>query len=445
MIRPQLVSLQCPQCGARLQAALISIIDVSQNPELKQALLAGQINSAQCSNCGVVSFLSAPLLYHDPAHEFLGVFLPEQQMRQREPQRQKAIGDLTKALMDSLPAEQRRGYMLAPQQFLSMDKLVETILGFDGITPEMIAASRRKMELISELARMKGDDLAFGITVKENEKLLDQEFFMMLSNFTYAAQQQGAAEEAELLVDLREQLLPLTETGRRIQKQRDAVQRLGQRPTRQAILEALLEGDLDEVEAIAVAARSVLDYQFFQEYSDRIAQAPAEQRPALEEKRARILAIVDSLRSADQEAIQGAAQIVNQLLGADDMAAAVAEALPIIDETVLNVLLANIEQAQKRGATAAARRLQELWQLINTAMEESTPLPVRLFYQLLDADYPEGTRSVLKEHADAVTPEFVQFLEQSIAAIQQQEEASSEREQMVRHLRNILTQVKLGV
>lgn len=445
MIRPQLVSLQCPQCRARLQAPIFSIIDVSQNPDLKQALLAGQLNSVQCTQCGSVSFLAAPLLYHDPEHAFLGVFLPEQQMRLSEPQRQKAIGDLTKALMDALPAEQRRGYMLAPQQFLTMEKLVEKILGFDGITPEMIAASRRKVELVSELARMKEDSFAFSITVKENEALLDQEFFMLLSNFILAAQQQGAADQAQMLVDLRERLIPLTEVGRRIQKQRDAVQRLGQSPSREMILQALLEGDLDEIDAIAVVARSVLDYQFFQEYSDRIAQAPAEQRPGLEEKRARILAILESLTAADQQVIQGAAQIIQELLGAEDMAAAVADALPLIDETVLNLLLANIEQAQKKGATAAARRLQILWQMITEAMDAATPAPMRLFYELLQTDYPEGTRALLRQRADEITPEFVQFLEDTLTAVAQKEEASPERDQALRHLRNVLTQIKLGV
>ena len=322
MFRPQAASIRCPQCGASYQTPVFSIIDVGQVPELKQVVLSGQLNASQCPNCRNVNYLAAPILYHDPEHEFLGVFIPTQ-VNIGEPQRQKIIGDMSKALMDSLPAEQRRFYMLNPQQFLSMESLTEKLLGFEGITPEMIAASRRKVVLVEELARVKDDATAFSLTVQENEKYLDQEFFTLLSNLIVSTQSEGQTPEFQVFSDLREKLLPVTEIGRRIQKQRYAIERLGRQPSRQSVFDAIVSGDLDEVEAITVVARPVIDYQFFQDLTARIEASSGEDRQVLETKRDRMLQIMESFHAAEQEAAQSASQVIQELLTAEDMSAAV--------------------------------------------------------------------------------------------------------------------------
>lgn len=443
MFRPQTISLRCPHCGYTYQAPVFNIIDVGQTPELKQVVLAGSLNASQCPSCRNANYVASPFLYHDPAHEFLGVFIPTQ-MNISEPQRQKVIGDLSKALMDSLPAEQRRFYMLSPQQFLTMDSLLEKLLGFEGVTPEMLAASRKKVELVSELARLKDDVFAFTITVKENEKYLDQEFFSILANIMVSAQAEGAAPQAEILTQVREKLLPLTEIGRRTLKQRQAVQNLGASPTRQSILEAVLAADEDEAEAIAVVARAVMDYQFFQEYTSRLEAAPAAERPALDAKRQRMLRVLESMRSAEQARIQESTQVLQALLGAEDLNQAVQDMLPYIDQTVMGLLMANIEDAEKRGATAALQRLKEVWDTITDAMDEAVPPEMHLLYALTDADYPDGTRAILKENKEQITPEFLEFLQSAIESIEKTPSDDPEQQNAIRHLRNVLTQARLG-
>ena len=98
-------TIRCPNCGTPYQVALFSIIDLGVNPELKGPLLSGQINIASCPNCGVGGPLSAPLLVHEPVHNFLGVFAPLQ-AQNMDIQQQKAIGDLTQTLMRKLPQAQ---------------------------------------------------------------------------------------------------------------------------------------------------------------------------------------------------------------------------------------------------------------------------------------------------------------------------------------------------
>jgi hypothetical protein len=45
---------------------------------------------------------------------------------------------LIKQVMDRLPAEKRKGYLLNPIPNLTYESMIQTILGKDGITPEML-------------------------------------------------------------------------------------------------------------------------------------------------------------------------------------------------------------------------------------------------------------------------------------------------------------------
>ena len=422
---------------------MFSIVDVGEMPELKQHLLAGQLNASQCPNCRNINYLATPLLYHDPEHEFLAVFMPTQ-LNMAENQRQKAIGDLTKALMDALPAEKRRGYMLSPQQFLSMDGLGEKILGLDGITPEMIEASKRKAQLVEELANMQDDGMAFNMAVVENKAFLDQEFFMMLSNTIRIAEEAGQKPQVELLTQLHEKLLPLTEVGQRILKQRRAVEKLGEQPTPDNIMQAILEGDLDEVEAITFVAYSALDYEFFQALTEHIEAASGEEREQLEEKRQRMLNILEQFRASEEERLQAAAALIQELLGAKDMDKSIDEMLPYIDQTVIALLAMNITQAEEQGADAAAIRLRQLHDAIMQRLQDAMPPQLLLLMKLVEADYPDEARSVLKENRELVDDEFIAFVEAYIAQLESDETAAGDQQQMLRHLRNILTLIQLG-
>ncbi|NOX62462.1 MAG: hypothetical protein GXP42_11050 [Chloroflexi bacterium] len=444
MLPPTTTTIPCPHCGAQYQAPIFHVVDVGETPELKQVVLAGQLNASQCPHCRQVNYVAAPLLYHDPEHEFLAVFIPPQ-LNLSENQRQKLIGDLTKALMDSLPAEKRRGYMLTPQQFLTMDSLLEKLLGFEGVTPEMLEASRKKAQLVEELARIQNDGIAFNVTVKENEALLDEEFFRILRSFQLSAQAEAREEAAKSLAELEERLLPITEFGRKVLKQRQAVERLGERPTRRSVLEAILKADMDEAEAIAVAARPLMDYSFFLELAERIEALPPDEREAQEAKRERILEVLNILQAADQQVLAEANQVLQTLLAAPDMEKAVREMLPYIDQTVMTVLLANIEEAQQRGATAASERLKELWRIITETMEQAIPPEIRLLYLLTEAEYPQGVKAVLQEHKEEITPEFLDFLRESIEAIEKQAADDENQKAVARHLRNVLTLAQLGV
>lgn len=66
---PKECRLQCPRCGAGFDFSAVSTI-VPDSPEL-EALLAGQLNVAQCPQCGEKLNVPTPLIFRDSARPCL--------------------------------------------------------------------------------------------------------------------------------------------------------------------------------------------------------------------------------------------------------------------------------------------------------------------------------------------------------------------------------------
>ena len=129
----------CPSCNRRYNAAVTNIIDVGQEPHLKNLLLQGQLNGSQCPNCQYSGPLNIPLLYHDAEKE-LALALTPTELQLPHVEEQKIIGNLTNHLMNSLAPEQRKSYLFTPQTFISTESFLKAILAADGITEKVIQA-----------------------------------------------------------------------------------------------------------------------------------------------------------------------------------------------------------------------------------------------------------------------------------------------------------------
>ncbi len=443
MFRPQLVTVNCAHCGFPFQIPVFSIIDVKQNPELKRALLSGELNAAQCPSCGRVNYIGGPLLYHDPDHEFLAVYIP-MEANIPEVERQKIIGELTNALMNALPAEERRGYMLTPQQFFDLETLIRKILEFDGVTSEMLEASSRKIALMEKLLNLQNEEMAFNMAVAENKDLLDREFFMLIADAIERYRALGQEDNVKALEALRARLMPVTEFGRRLLKQQKAVEALGQRPTRQQVMEAIIAGDQDEAEAITIAALPMLDYGFFQDLTNRIEAAQDEEREALEAKRDLMLNILETFRRIDEEAFKSASKVADELIKAEDLDKAIRELAPMIDERVLDVLLRDLQIAQTEDATELAARIQQVLEKLKEAAGESMPPSLALILRLVDAEYPQETKALLEENRENLDEQFFALLDSFIQDVEKSSSYEPKvKDGLLRHLRNIAVQAKL--
>jgi len=437
---PQVVGINCPNCGAPYPAQVFSVVDVGQDPVLKSLLLSGQLNVAVCPRCGAGGPLTTPLLYHDPAHDFLGVFVPQQIPVNEQ---QKVIGDLSRRLMDGLPQEARRGYMLTPKQFLSFQSLLEAVLEHEGVTREMLDKQRRQIQLVEQAIMALVDPEGLRQLVKERDADMDDEFFSLLTMLTDSSANSGDAESARQLIDLRERLIELTTWGKGVQRQRAAVAQLRPDTTPKDLVDLVAAAEEERVvDALVMAGRPLVNYAFFQELTGRAEAAEqrgdAETAARLVSLREHILQFSQRLDEAQRAAVQEYTTVLSEILAANDIEQAMAERAAYIDQNFLSVLSANLQEAEKRGASAATHRLQEVWNVAMGMITQGAPPEVRLVNDLLQAEYPGETRKLLSENRALVTADFIEAL--SELAVQMEAEGEAE---MAARLRQVRSQAQL--
>ena len=437
MATSQITPIQCPVCGAQFSAPIESVIDVGRDPQLKAQFLQGNINVAQCPQCGTQAPMTAPLLYHDPANELALVLMPNELNLHHDDQ-QKIIGSLTNALISSLPPEQRKAYLLTPKTFITMQSLVNAVLEAEGITPEMLERQKDKARLINEFLQAK-DEESLRNLVKEHDAELDYEFFQILTVSAQAAQADGQSEMAQALLGLRALLADLSSQGQSAVAEVDAALGLGETITREELLSRLQAAESDEeFDALVAVGRPLCDYAFFQNLTGQIeAASDAESSSQLKALRTRIL---DATAKQDEEAqasMQQASELFKTILQADDPQAAAREHLDEIDDAFFVVLSANIQHAESENHEEAAKALQQLANMIIGLLEERLPPEVRLINQLLNAPYPDGTRQLLEDHREVLNPEFVAALDQLTAELEQSGDTDN-----ANHMRQVKSQAE---
>jgi predicted RNA-binding Zn-ribbon protein involved in translation (DUF1610 family) len=74
------VEAKCPACGDETQVTVWRSINVQQDPEAKELLLAGNVNVFRCPKCGYESLLDIDLLYHDMEEKFCVQYYPYERL-----------------------------------------------------------------------------------------------------------------------------------------------------------------------------------------------------------------------------------------------------------------------------------------------------------------------------------------------------------------------------
>jgi hypothetical protein len=411
---PQILSVTCPYCRAKFSAPILRVVDVGQDPRLKVTLLQGRLNIATCPQCGNTGMLNAPFIYHDPEKELALCFVPTE-LSLTATNQQKLIGDLTNAVVNSLPPEKRKGYLLQPQIFLSLQGLLDTILQADGVTKEMIEAQRARGELVYKLLNANNDEHLKQL-VEEHDTELDYEFFQNLTAMMETAKADGKDDLAQHLLALRARLLDLTTVGKQQAAQRKAVESLGEKVTQEDLLQKMIEcEDEDQLQAYVAVGRPLMDYTFFLALTEKInaaqAEGKSEEAQRLIDLRAKILDFQAKYDAQVAVALQWAANLLREILQSQDREATVREHLREIDDTFFAVLSANIAQAEEKGQKQIADDLRQVGDLTLKLIEESAPPEIRLINQLMGAEYPKGTKKVLEENAAQVTSELIKVME----------------------------------
>lgn len=436
------VPITCPNCGNQYQAPVRSIIDVGQQPQLRQAFLSGQLNLAVCPKCRTGGMLEVPLVYHDPGAEFLAVYFPPQ-LNIPELEKQRMIGDLTQSLMRALPPEQRKGYFLSPRQFASRQNLMDAVLGTMGITQEELDRQRKKMKLVEQFMVMADDLKGLQMMAKGQDAQLDYEFFGILAGMLQQAQGMGDEKSAARLELLQTNLTPLTTFGKRMVKQQAAVESLKDVKDVDAFLAKIVASDPDEVTAIAVSARPMLDYKFFEALTARIDASQGAERDRLGKLRDQLLELTQKLDEAARAGIDEALGLLREIVNSPNPRSAVHEHTDAIDDLFMSVLSMNMQEAERKGDKDLLAVFEMIYDEVMGLVEAGLPPEVQFISDLLHASYPDGTRALLGEHRAEVTPELLDLIGEMADDMARREDG--EAAETAKRLRDIRAQAMLMV
>jgi len=423
---PQLVTPGNLRGSAARATPTIQVVDVGREPDLKPALLSGRLTN-----------LAAPFIYHDPAKQLALILMP-MEMGLSDMDQQRVIGQLTQAVMRDLPPEAPRAYLLQPRIFFSFQSLIEAILEQDGITPEMLRAQQEKADLIRELARS-GDEATLRARARENDAKVDAALFEILSASVEASLAAGREASARALLALQQVLLEETTYGRQVGARMRTLEAFQKSPTREMLLDQLLEAPDDETREVLIAAgRRMLDYAFFQLLSARIDQAaePA-QKERLIALRKQVQDIRDKLDAASRAYLENKAQLIEEIAISKDPLQTARENAAELDDAFFTVLQMNEQTAQRNGDASAARALGVVRDAALQVLAEQQPLEIQILNMLLSASYPDETEKLLRELKEIADDRLLGLMAQFADQLAQQD-----RTDLAAKMTNIMVQAR---
>ena len=423
----------CPNCQTPYTAEIHQVIDSDETPDLKQRLLAGQLNVAVCPNCGAGGQMMTPMLFHDAAHEMFVIFMP-QEMNMGQMERERLIGQMARQVMDSMPSERRRAYMLQPQTVLTMQSFMEKVLETEGVTKEMIQRQQKQLELLQKLA--KADKDVADYLLKERMGEIDETFFAMLQQYIDSAAQMQDNKQLINLTNLRAKLMTETEIGQEMERQQIALHALNREAKAQnglspeLLLKHLLKHLDDEKIQMALvrAGQGALSYHFFQHLTEEIeAKEKAGEKTAVQQltaMRQRLLKIYDDMQAQSKRLLDEADKTLQALLAAEDKPAAIQAHANQIDDAFMYLLSMRIAQADQEKRTDEARALNEIHELILKEAENQYPPEILLLNELMEATTPDEQEKVLDEHQELLSAELIEVVD----AVMQQFESAGQGE-----------------
>ena len=414
--------IACPRCRQMITANIEQLFDVTQDPQAKQRLLGGVSNMARCPHCGYQGRLATPIVYHDNEKELLLTFFPpELSMPLNEQERM--IGPMIKQVTDRLPPERRKAYLLKPMANLTYESMVQTILGKDGITPEMLKEQQDRVQVIERLLQASSKDVRSEL-IKQNINLFDEQFFALFSRLAQSAAGSGQEPMARSMVDLQNQLLEETEFGRNLKESvgeleaaTKALQEVGQGLTREKLLDIVLQSPSDaRVRAYATIARGGMDYQFFQMLSEKIDKASGDEKARLESIREKLLDFTNEIDKQMEARFKQAEDFVESLLAQDDVVKAVRDNLNNFTQDAVDVVNQLLRQASEKNDYTRMGKLQKMVEVLR---EVSTPPEVAFIEQLLDAPDDATLDQMLDANKDLLNDQFMEALIGLVAQVDQ--------------------------
>lgn len=440
----------CPQCRQPIQANVEQLFDVTNDPGAKQRLLGGVSNMARCPHCGFQGRLATPIVYHDNENELLLTFFPPELSMPLDEQ-EKTIGPIIKKVTDSLPAEKRKGYLLKPQANLTYESMIETILGKDGVTPEMIKDQQDRVSLIERLIQASGSDVRSEI-IKQGVDLIDEQFFALFSRVAQGAMGSGEEPVAKQMAEVQKQLLEETEFGRGLQETvgemeaaSKALQEAGQGLTREVLLDLVIEAPSDaRIRAYVSMARGGMDYTFFQNLTEKVDAAKDDEKKKLEDLREKLLDYINEVDRQLEERHKESQAFIDQLLEQEDIAQATRDNIQGFTQESVDLVNQMMQQASEKNDY---ERMGKLQKMVEVLQEASAPPPeVAFIEELLEAPDDAAIEKLLSENEDKINEGLTNTLGGLMAQLEAQGQGGEQAKELTEKLESLYkTVLKLSM
>ncbi len=433
------VQTSCPRCKTLVATEVEQIFDLNQDPQAKQRLLSGQVNVLHCPNCGYEGMVGTPVVFHDPDKELLLTFFPSE-MGLPLNEQERMIGPLINQVVNRLPLEKRKAYILRPQSMLTFQTMIERILEGDGISRQMIDDQQKRLALLQRLLSISSAESRLEV-IKQEEALIDENFFSMFSRLMEATMAQGDERSARALAAVQKDLVENTVIGKKIQDQsreaQEVINTLNEASkgglTREKLVDIFIDSAESEVRLTTLVSlvRNGLDYTFFSLLTDKINTFETDKKAKLEAMREKVLGYIKEIDDQRQIQVQQTKKLLEAILASPNPGEAIKEHIQEIDEFFMEL----VEQELKNARAAAdLNRIGKL-QKINAVIEEASAPPpeLALIEQLLEMENYDQRMALMQSKAEMVTPEFTQMLSGLIA----QSEAQKQPEDLINKLKEI--------
>ena len=415
----------CPNCKQPVIVEIQQLFDMSQDPLSKQKLLSNAVNFLHCPTCGYQGMLALPIVYHDSEKELLLTFFPPD-INTPINEQEKKIGPLINQVMNNLPQEKRKAYLLQPQNMLTYQTLIEKVLEADGITKEMIEEQQKKINLLEKLLTAKGPERLE--IIKQEEEMFDVMFFSILSRIVQSTMSQGNEQSQKELLDLQKDLFENTKVGKDIYTQAKetetiikALQDAGKDGlTREKLLEVVLGASSDvQISMIVSLARAGMDYSFFQLLSEKIEEEKDSSiKSRLISLREKLLDLTEEYDKKLQEEVNKSRTLLEKILESENIEEALMKNAESINEFFVQNLENELSLTRKKGDLEKINKLEQIMVVLEKASEK--PEEVNFIEELLAIENTEELKNTINSNPEKITDNLINTLNNVIAQSENQ-------------------------
>lgn len=415
----------CPTCHQPVVVDIQQVFDLGKDPLAKQKILSNTSNFLHCPSCGYQGMLAVPIIYHDPDKELLLTFFPPD-LNIPVNEQEKQIGPLINRILNDLPQEKRKAYLLQPQSMLTFQTMIERILEADGITKEMLDDQQKRINLLDRLIKTPEKDR---LSIFEQEKeIIDINFFSILSRIVESAMAQGDEKTQKPLLDLQQQLFENTRVGKELFTQaketESAIKSLQEASknglTREKLLE-ILENVPSETQlsTIVSLARSGLDYGFFQLLSEKIDSTKEKnKKQELTQLREKLLQITEEIDKKLQEQMTKAKQLLEKIISAEKIEEELKKNFNAVNDFFIQVLQAELSAARKDGNLDRIQKLERMMVVIEKASAPAEEL--KLFENFLEFKNKDDLNRLISENSTKINQAFLDLMNNIVNQVQKQ-------------------------